>query len=125
MANLSIPEITKPGKEYRASLLVEKTFQRNGNMNNFMTDLGLFHASSISINKKEYKTYKDTIELEILGLAGTTGSSLELRGKLSGKGHTVSIPIKKIEKGTEFGGQPAGGKKENKGIKFERVIKRK
>ena len=122
MANLSIPEITKPGKEYRASLLVEKTFQRNGNMNNFMTDLGLFHASSISINKKEYKTYKDTIELEILGLAGTTGSSLELRGKLSGKGHTVSIPIKKIEKGTEFGGQPAGGKKENKGIKFEKDL---
>ena len=122
MANLSIPEITKPGKEYRTSLLVEKTFQRNGNMNNFMTDEGLFHASSISINRKEYKKYTDMIESEILRLAGTTGSSLELKGKLSGKKQIVSISIKKIEKGTEFGGQPAGGKKENKGIIFEKEL---
>tara|TARA_Y100000593_G_C4256060_1_gene309710 strand:+ start:42 stop:1205 length:1164 start_codon:yes stop_codon:yes gene_type:complete len=122
MANLSIPEITKSGKEYRTSLLVEKTFQRNGNMNNFMTDLGLFHASSISINRKEYKKFTSSLEGEILNLAGSRGSSLELRGKLAGKKQIVSIPINKIEKGTEFGGQPAGGKKENKGITFEKEL---
>ena len=122
MANLSISEITKSGKEYRTSLLVEKTFQLNGNMNNFMTDLGLFHASSISINRKEYKKFTSSLENEILSLAGTTGSSLELKGKLSGKKQIVSIPIKKIEKGTEFGGQPAGGKKENRGIIFEKEL---
>jgi len=57
MANLNIPEITKEGKEYRATLLIEKTFQKNGNMDNFMSDSGLFHASSIIIDKKEHKTY--------------------------------------------------------------------
>ena len=62
MANLSIPEITKDGKEYRISLLIEKTFQKNGNMDNFMTDLGLFHASSIIIDKKEHKTYSKNLE---------------------------------------------------------------
>ena len=30
MPNLSIPEITKDGKEYRSVLLVEKTFEKNG-----------------------------------------------------------------------------------------------
>ena len=50
MANLSIPEITKKGKEYRSELLVNKVYKKKGQMNNFMTNKGLFHAESIIIN---------------------------------------------------------------------------
>ena len=51
MANLSIPEITKDERvEYRSTLLVEKVFKKNNLENNFMTDKGLFHATSILID---------------------------------------------------------------------------
>ena len=36
MANLSISEITRDGKEYRSTLLVEKVFEKNGKTNNFI-----------------------------------------------------------------------------------------
>jgi hypothetical protein len=34
MANLSVPEITKKGKEYRSELLVNKVYKKKGQMNN-------------------------------------------------------------------------------------------
>ena len=123
MANLNIGQLAGQERyEYRATVLVEKVFQLNGKMNNFMSDKGLFHASSIFIDGKEYDKYQ-TKELPdlIVDLKGTR-TSLDLRGKLSGDESFTTLNISKIEKGEEFGGQPAGGKKENRGIKFEKDL---
>ena len=122
MANLSISEITRDGKEYRSTLLVEKVFEKNGKTNNFMTDSGLFHATSIIIDRKEYKTFSKNIENFILSLRGMRGKNIFLKGKLSGKKTFTNIPLTKVEKSEEFGGQPAGGKKENRGIIFEKDL---
>ena len=120
MANLSIPEITKDERvEYRSTLLVEKVFKKNNLENNFMTDKGLFHAISILINGREYTTYSSDLGNTIIELKGTMGARLELRGKLVGSKFEEVLSINNIEKGEEFGGQPAGGKKQNKGIIFE------
>lgn len=122
MANLSISEITRDGKEYRSTLLVEKVFEKNGKTNNFMTDSGLFHATSIIIDRKEYKTFSKNIENFILSLRGMRGKNIFLKGKLSGKKTFTNISLTKVEKSEEFGGQPAGGKKENRGIIFEKDL---
>ena len=122
MANLSISEITRDGKEYRSTLLVEKVFEKNGKTNNFMTDSGLFHATSIIVDRKEYKTFSKNIENFILSLRGMRGKNIFLKGKLSGKKTFTNIPLTKVEKSEEFGGQPAGGKKENRGIIFEKDL---
>jgi hypothetical protein len=91
-------------------------------MNNFMSDKGLFHASSIFIDGREYdKNQNKELPDLIIDLKGTR-ASLDLRGKLSGNTSFTTLNINKIEKGEEFGGQPAGGKKENKGIKFEKDL---
>ena len=80
MANLSIPEITKDERvEYRSTLLVEKVFKKNNLENNFMTDKGLFHATSILIDGREYRTYSSDLGSTIIGLKGTR-SRLELKG---------------------------------------------
>ena len=122
MANLSIPEITKDERvEYRSTLLVEKVFKKNNLENNFMTDKGLFHATSILIDGREYTTYAPDLDKTIIGLKGTR-TRLELRGKLVGSKFEEILSINDIEKGDEFGGQPAGGKRENKGIVFEREL---
>ena len=92
MANLSISEITRDGKEYRSTLLVEKVFEKNGKTNNFMTDSGLFHATSIIVDSKEYKAFSKNIENFILSLRGMRGKNIFLKGKLSGK----KIPYGKI-----------------------------
>lgn len=122
MANLSISEITRDGKEYRSTLLVEKVFEKNGKTNNFMTDSGLFHATSIIVDNKEYKTFSKNIENFIMSLRGMRGKNIFLKGKLSGKKTFTNIPLTKVEKSEEFGGQPAGGKKENRGILFEKDL---
>ena len=121
MTNLSIPEITNDGKEYRTDLLLEKVFELNGNENNFMTDSGLFHATSILIGGQEYKKPESGLNYKILALRGTR-TKLELKGKLVGSQSNTLIPINKVEKGEIFGGQPAGGKKVNKGIIFEKYL---
>ena len=121
MTNLSIPEITNDGKEYRTDLLLEKVFELNGNENNFMTDSGLFHATSIVIDGQEYKNPESGLNYKILALRGTR-TKLELKGKLVGSQSNTLIPINKVEKGEVFGGQPAGGKKVNKGIIFEKDL---
>ena len=110
MPNLSIPEITNDGKEYRTDLLLEKVFKLNGNENNFMTDSGLFHATSILIDDQEYKKPESGLNYKILALRGTR-TKLELKGKLVGSQSNTLIPINKVEKGEIFGGQPAGGKR--------------
>ncbi len=119
MSNLYMPEITKDERfEYRSTLLVEKVFKKNNLENNFMTDKGLFHATSILIDGREYTTYAPNLDELIIGLKGTR-ARLELKGKLVGSKFEEILSINDIEKGEEFGGQPAGGKRQNKGIIFE------
>ena len=124
MANLSLTEITRDGKEYRSVLLVEKTFEKNGKTNNFMTDEGLFLASYLVIgNEKVVRTNnaEDAAGM-ILGLRAKTSAAdkkLIVGGKLAGKNNNIELPITKFEKSEEFGGMPAGGKRINKGLEFE------
>ena len=40
-------------------------------------------------------------------------------GKMQCANSRVQLPLTKLEKSEEFGGQPAGGTKVNKGIRFE------
>ena len=118
MANLSVPEITNKGKEYRSELLVNKVFKKKGLSNGFVTEQGLFHASDIIINNKSIGKYQPKLFNKIVALNGTR-TPLFLEGKFSGKNSKVRVDIKKIEKSEEFGGQPKTGKKPNKGIIFE------
>ena len=131
MANLSINEITRESKEYRAELLVDKIFEVGGNSPNFMTDNGLMMATAIVLNGEKYvvsnqfknKTYTQDLANKILAMKGNARSStVEIVGTYAGNPRTVQIPLSKIEKSEEFGGQPAGGSKENKGLKFERDL---
>jgi hypothetical protein len=130
MANLSIPEITRDTKEYRAELLVEKAMSANDKTNNFMTDDGLFNATGIIINGERYdmnatnkrQEMLDRMYGMILSMKGQRNQTIELVGKFSGKNNTSTVNLTKIEKSEEFGGQPAGGARENKGLKFERDL---
>ena len=104
MANLSVPEITNKGKEYRSELLVNKVFKKKGLTNNFNTEKGLFHASDIIINNKSIGKYQSKLFNKIIALNGTR-IPLFLEGKYSGKNSKVRVDIKKVEKSEEFGGQ--------------------
>ena len=120
MAFLSIPEITKKGKEFRSELLVNKVYKKKGQMNNFMTKNGLFHAETIVIDNKPQK-YEKGLHNKIIALNGTR-TPLLLEGKYSGKSSKVKVKINEVEKSEEFGGQPSGGKKINKGNLFEKEL---
>ena len=118
MAYLSISEITRKGKEYRSELLVNKVYEKKGQMNNFMTKNGLFHAESIIINNTPEK-YTAKLFNKILALNGTR-LPLFLEGKYVGKPSKTKVKITEVEKSEEFGGQPSGGKKVNLGNVFEK-----
>jgi hypothetical protein len=123
MPNLSIPEITKDGKEYRSVLLVEKTFQKNGKTNVFKTDGGLFHAKYILIGTTKITKSSDVDKTagEILSLRLKKGLDriLKIGGTYVGSKSNTEIPITQFEKSEEFGGMPAGGTRVNKGLLFE------
>ncbi len=123
MPNLSIPEITKDGKEYRSVLLVEKTFEKNGKTNVFKTDGGLFHAKYILIGTTKITKSSDVDKTagEILSLRLKKGLDriLKIGGTYAGSKSNVEIPITQLEKSEEFGGMPAGGTRVNKGLLFE------
>lgn len=123
MPNLSIPEITKDGKEYRSVLLVEKTFEKNGKTNVFKTDGGLFHAKYILIGTTKITKSPDVDKTagEILSLRLKKGLDriLKIGGTYAGSKSNVEIPITQLEKSEEFGGMPAGGTRVNKGLLFE------
>jgi hypothetical protein len=123
MPNLSIPEITKDGKEYRSVLLVEKTFEKNGKTNVFKTDGGLFHAKYILIGTTKITKSSDVDKTagEILSLRLKKGLDriLKIGGTYVGSKSNAEIPITQFEKSEEFGGMPAGGTRVNKGLLFE------
>ena len=121
MANLSLPEIAREERnQWRSARLVDKVFKREGYENNFMSDDGLFYATEVILNGEIFKKYSPDLPEKILEAYGNrrgTRAVLQLRGNLSG-GRKTKLFINKIEKGEDFGGQPAGGKRENKCIVF-------
>ena len=122
MANLSYNEITREGKEYRTELLVQKTFGMDGKSNNFVTSDGLLVAEYLSINGAHYKsgTVEDIAgKILALKLQPPSKRKVLVCGKMQGQKMKVEVPLNKLEKSEEFGGQPAGGKRVNKGIQFE------
>ena len=126
MANLSLPAIAREERnQYRTAVLVNKVFKQEGYENNFMTDKGLFHATGIVLNNEVFNKYSSDLPDKILEAYGNRRRGrvvLELKGKLSGQTGLTRLFINKIEKGEAFGGQPAGGKRENKGIIFEKEM---
>ena len=121
MATLNLTEITRPGKEDRAKLLVNKVFQKSKQENNFMTTKGLFYADKLYIDGIERK-YSTALVKNIVSLKGTR-SVLELEGKFAGKRTKTKVKLNELEKTKEFGGQSTGvdGKKKvNLGIVFEK-----
>lgn len=122
MANLNYNEITREGKEYRSELLVEKVFKVNNKSNMFRTDKGLFEAKELIIDGQKYSK-GDVSKLvgAILALKMNPPSKrkVSISGKLQGQTRTIEMPLNSLEKSEEFGGQPAGGTRVNKGIQFE------
>lgn len=128
MSELSFNEITRDGKEYRSELLIGKIFDLKLS-NDFHTKKGLFHAESIMVGYTTYKGNKDAkqqkeIVEEIFNLKELPVSqrNLVLSGKLAGQTTSTEIKITELTKTEEFGGQPAGGRKVNKGIQFEKDL---
>lgn len=124
MPNLSLSEIANDGKEYRSIMLVEKVFEKNGRQNTFQTDGGMFTASGLVIGNETITTTTDveSVAAKIIGLKAFTSRNLkkvELIGKYGGSSLQNRVPITQVLKSEEFGGQPAGGKRVNKGILFE------
>lgn len=131
MATLSLGELRKSGRPkevwvYRISKLVNKVFNIGENEPNFMVvtgQTGLFMASGIVINNKLYQAkdasrcIEDLLDPDIV----PSGSKIFLEGKFVG-GARSRVNLTSIEKSEEFGGQPAGGKRVNKGIVFEREL---
>jgi hypothetical protein len=122
MANLSYNEITRDTKEYRSEVLVQKVFEMDGKSNNFVTDDGLLVAEYIIINNVKFSS-GDPLDIagKILALKLLPSSQRKVFvvGKMQGANSRVQLPLTKLEKSEEFGGQPAGGTKVNKGIRFE------
>jgi len=122
VANLSYNEITRENKEYRSEVLVQKVFQMDGKSNNFVTDDGILVSEYIVINNTKYSRGEP---LDIAGkilalkLLPTNQRKVIVGGKMQGQKARAELPLTKLEKTEEFGGQPAGGTRVNKGIKFE------
>jgi len=116
MPSLSLAEIKK--YDYRADLLVDKVFEKNKKKCYFNTDNGLFCASSIKIAGKQFKKYDKSLADIIRNME--KGKKLEVVGKYKGKNASKTLSVSKLEKTEEFGGMPAGGKRVNKGNKFEK-----
>lgn len=121
MANLSLTELTKENREYRSVLLVEKVFQLNGKQNNFQTDGGIFHASGLIIGSEKITRISNAedIAAKILGLKVKKNKTLMLLGKYVGKNTQQEVRVTQVLKSEEFGGQPAGGTRVNRGLVFE------
>jgi hypothetical protein len=117
MANLTLGDIRK--YEYRAKLLVDKVFNKNKKINKFTTDNGLFIANQIRLDGKTYNKYDLIIEKRI---RDSKSQNLEIAGQLEGQPGQKIFRLSKFQKSEEFGGQPVGGKRENKGNIFEREL---
>jgi len=128
MANLTITELTRDGKEARAYIFAEKVFSSDRS-SEFATDNGLFTAHTITVGSKEYKGTKTKKQIKEIGDAildlkdAPRGQkTLQITGKYVGKQNSQTLPVTSLIKSEEFGGQPPGGDKENKGIKFEKDL---
>tara|TARA_Y100000768_G_C23924337_1_gene656691 strand:+ start:170 stop:1324 length:1155 start_codon:yes stop_codon:yes gene_type:complete len=117
MANLTLAELRK--YEYRAPLFVDKVFNKNKKINKFATDDGLFEAIYIKLDGKTYDKYNLTIE-KLINNKDT--KRCEVVGTLQGQPGRKTLNLNKFQKSEEFGGQPVGGKRENKGNIFEREL---
>jgi len=122
MANLSYNEITRENKEYRSEVLVQKVFQMDGKSNTFVTDEGIFLADCVIINGKKFMV-GDPVDIAgkilSLKLLPVSKRKVSIGGTLQGSTTRKELLLNKLEKTEEFGGQPAGGTRVNKGIKFE------
>lgn len=117
MATLNLTELRK--YEYRAPLLVDKVFKRNKKENKFPTIDGIFEATQIKLDGKTYDKYSPVIAKLIVN---KDTKRLEVVGTLEGQPGRKTFSLSKLEKSEEFGGQPVGGKRENKGNIFEREL---
>ncbi len=123
MANLSYNEITRENREYRSEVLMQKVFQMDGKSNNFVTDDGILVAEYVVINKTKYSRGEPVDiagKILALKLLPTNQRKVIVGGKMQGQSSRVELSLGKLEKTEEFGGQPAGGTRVNKGIKFEK-----
>ena len=102
----------------------------NDKSSTFHTVDGTLEATAVIVNGVEtmrtpstkMQSVLDKLTNDIMALKGLRNQKVEIKGHYTGKENTVVIPITKITKTEEFGGQPAGGKKENKGLVFEREL---
>tara|TARA_R110002020_G_scaffold130733_1_gene292338 strand:- start:74 stop:1249 length:1176 start_codon:yes stop_codon:yes gene_type:complete len=126
MANL---DATQLRKRSNAVIFANKIFGL-GNNNLFATDNGPFRASGVNIGNYKFGEWeyragqltssnaKMAKDLEQFLMSTSGNIPIELLGTYPPSKRLQSVPIKKCIKSEEFGGLT--GKKENKGIAFER-----
>jgi len=129
MANLSNKEVAnRPDKPESAITFISKILKLEGYGSDFKTDDGLFCADSVAVTYKDGSSqiYKRSTKKALnIQLAkeyierGPLVKSINITGKLFGSKSTKVLGVIKFIKTAEFGGQPSGGKKINRGIKFE------
>ena len=121
-----------------ATVLSEKVFHLNKRACNFHNEGGKFTCRGYKIvnhphskqpiiiktstlsNTAKQKEHKKLVNL--LGTASKRQTKFFLLGQISKKNPVNEVPLTKFTKTEEFGGQPAGGKKVNKGIEFEKKM---
>ena len=112
MSSLSPAVLTRPGKGGPA-IFIDKIFKLNGRKPVFqMVDGKSFTATGCVIDDWEYDAKSGAAASTLKKFAAEAKKALkpgakpiEVVGKVDGRGPIISLPVSKLEKTTEFGGQ--------------------
>ena len=127
MASLSKAQLKKRNN---LEVLRDKFFGQNGMVNMFVGPEGQFHPAALIIETPQgqyaYEP-KDTNEMEsalgrISEFIDSRGAKLFFTGKYANTGKISTLPLDKLEKTSEFGGQGAKSGKQNLGLVFEKDL---
>ena len=127
MASLSKAQLKKRNN---LEVLRDKFFEQNGMVNMFVGPEGQFHPAALIIETPQgqyaYEP-KDTNEMEsalgrISEFIDSRGAKLFFTGKYANTGKISTLPLDKLEKTSEFGGQGAKSGKQNLGLVFEKDL---
>lgn len=127
MATLSKAQLKK---RENLDILCSKFFNLNGYENSFVAPEGVFHpvALIIETTSGEYayetdeKDQKENAMARLYEFMENRVAKLYFTGKYANTGKIITVPLDKLEKTSEFGGQGAKAGKQNLGLKFEKDL---
>jgi hypothetical protein len=127
MASLSKAQLKKRNN---LEVLRDKFFGQKGMVNMFVGPEGQFHPAALIIETSEGQSAyepKDVKEMDaaldaISEFIESRGAKLYFTGKYANTGKITTLPLDKLEKTSEFGGQGAKSGKQNLGLVFEKDL---